>query len=140
MINGYRYRPLAEIYSIIVVHSRWPGSFLKVFCFSIMPSIRPLVPMLCIRPVLSIFYWSVYITFLIIGRLRSGNYAWIISMVVLLIRAASIRRVWRVLMCGLRRKNSFNQCFLISVAEPPVRKIRLERSGLRTYEFAYMSV
>ncbi len=56
MIRGCRYRPLAEIYSMIVVHSHRPGSFLKVLHFSIIPNIRPLVLILYIRPVSSIFH------------------------------------------------------------------------------------
>jgi len=66
--KGYRCRPLTEIYSIIIVYSHRPGSFLKVLRFSAIPNIRPLAPISYMRLVLSIFYRSAYITFLIAGR------------------------------------------------------------------------
>jgi hypothetical protein len=91
MTNGYRYQPPAETHSIIVVHSRRPGSFLKVLRFSAIPSTKPLTPMPCIRPVSSIFHRSAYMTFLMVGRSRSENQACITSVVALLTRAASIR-------------------------------------------------
>ena len=75
MINGYRCRPPAEIHSMMVIYSHRPESFLKVLCFSTMPNTRPLAPILCIRPVLSIFHRSAYITFLITGKSKSGNHA-----------------------------------------------------------------
>ncbi len=131
MTNGYRCRPLAEIYSMIIVYSCRPGSFLKVLRFSAIPNTRPLAPIPCIKPVLSIFHRSAYITFLIAGKSRNGNYTYITSVIALLTRAASIRRVWRVLTRGLRRKKPSNQCFPIPVVEPPARRIRL--ANVRIY-------
>jgi hypothetical protein len=131
MTRGCKCRPLVEIHSIIVVYSRRPGSFLKVLRFSAIPSIRPLAPIPCIRPVSSIFYRSADMTFLIAGRSRSGNHAWIASIVAPLIRTASIRRVWRILTHGLRRKKPSSQCFPTPVAEPPARRIRL--ANVRIY-------
>ncbi len=125
MIRGCKYRLLAEIYSMIVVHLRRPGSFLKVLRFSAIPSIRPLAFIPCIRLILSIFHRSAYMIFLMAGRSRSGNHTWIASVVAPLIRAASIQRVWRVLTCVLRRKNPSNQCFPTLIDEPPVKRIRL---------------
>ncbi len=61
--NGYRYRLLAEIYSIIIVYLRRPRSFLKVLYFSAIPSIKPLALILYIKPVSSIFHRSAYIIF-----------------------------------------------------------------------------
>ena len=84
MTNGCRCRPLAEIHSMIVVHSRRPGSFLKVLRFSAIPNIRLLAPIFCIRPISSIFYRSACMTFLIAGRSKSGNHAWITLVVALL--------------------------------------------------------
>ena len=75
MTNGCRYRPLAEIYSMIVVHSYRPGSFLKVFRFLTIPNIRLLALILYIKSVLSIFYRSACMTFLMAGRSKSGNHA-----------------------------------------------------------------
>src|SRR6266566_2992034 len=124
MIKGYRCRPPAETYSMIVVHSRRPRSFLKVLHFSTILNIRPLAPISYMRPVSSIFHRSACITFLIAGRSRSGNHAYIASVVAPLTRAASIRRVWRVLTDGLHRKNPSNQCFPTSAVEPPARRIR----------------
>src|SRR6266699_1307053 len=40
MTKGCKYRPLAEVYSMIVVHSHRPGFFLKVLRFSTIPNIR----------------------------------------------------------------------------------------------------
>ena len=79
MIKGCRYRLLAEIYSMMVVYSRRPGSFLIVLRFSTMPSTRLLAPIFYIRPVSFIFHRSVYMTFLITGRSKNGNHAWIAS-------------------------------------------------------------
>ena len=118
---------------MIVVHSRRPGSFLKVLRFSAMPSTRPLAPIPCIRPVSSIFYRSACMTFLIAGRSKSGNYTWIISIVASLIQTASIRRVWRVLIYGLCRKNPSNQCFPTPAVEPPAKRIRLANVRICTY-------
>jgi len=123
--NGCRYWPPAEIYSMIVVYLRRLGSFLKVLCFSVIPSIRPLAPIPCIRPVSSIFHRSVCMTFLMAGRSRSGNYVWITLVEAPLTRAASIRRVWRILTYGLRCKNLSSQCFPTSAVEPLARRIRL---------------
>ncbi len=72
--KGYKCRPLAETYSIIVVHSHRPESFLKVLRFSAIPRTRPLVPIPYIKPILSIFHRSAYMTFLIVGRSKSGNH------------------------------------------------------------------
>ena len=74
MTNSCRYQPLAETYSMMVVHSHRPGSFLKVLHFSAIPSTRPLAPISCIKPVSSIFHRSACMTFLIAGRSRSGNH------------------------------------------------------------------
>ena len=74
MTNGWRCRPPAETYSMMVVHSRRLGSFLKVLHFSAIPSIRPLVSISCIRSVSSIFHRSAYIIFLITGKSKSGNH------------------------------------------------------------------
>ncbi len=126
MTNSWRCRPLTEIYSMIIVHSYRPGFFLKVLHFSTMPNTRPLVPIPCIRPVSSIFHRSTYMTFLIAGRLKNGNHAYIASVVAPLTWAASIRRVWKVITRGLQRKKLSNQCFPMPVAEPSVRRIRLE--------------
>ena len=93
MTNGCRCRPLAETHSMIVVYSRRPGSFLKVLRFSAIPNTRPLAPIPYIKPVSSIFHRSAYITFLMAGRSKSGNYAYIALVVAPLIRVASIRRV-----------------------------------------------
>src|SRR6266699_1500448 len=41
MTNGCRCWPLTETYSMIVVYSHRPGSFLKVLRFSTMPNTRP---------------------------------------------------------------------------------------------------
>ncbi len=123
--SGYRCRLSAEIYSMIIVYLRQPGSFLKVLRFSTIPNTRPLAPIPCIKPVSSIFHRSAYITFLIAGRSKSGNHVYIASVVAPLIRAASIRRVWRVLTDGLHRKNPFNQYFPTPAIEPPARRIRL---------------
>ena len=131
MTSGCRCRPLAEIYSMIVVHSRRPGSFLKVLHFLAISSTRPLASILCIRPVSSIFHRSACITFLIAGRSKSGNYICIALVIAPLIRTASIRRVWKVLTDGLHRKNPFNQCFPTPVVEPPARRIRL--ANIRIY-------
>ena len=125
MTKGYKCRPLAETHSIIIVYSHRPESFLKVLRFSAIPNTRPLASILYIKPVSSIFYRSAYITFLITGKSKNGNHAYITSMVAPLIRTASIRRVWKVLTRGLQRKKLSNQCFLTPVAEPPARKIRL---------------
>ena len=81
MIRRCKYRPLAEIYSMIIVYLRRPGSFLKILRFSAIPSIRLLAPMPYIRPVSSIFHRSAYITFLMAGRSRNGNHTWIASVV-----------------------------------------------------------
>ena len=133
MTNGCRCRPSAEIYSMMIVYSYLPGFFLKVLYFSTMLNIRLLAPMLYIRPVSSIFYWSACMTFLIIDRSKNGNYAWITSVVALLIWAISIRRVWRVLTDGLYCKNLFNQCFPIPAVEPPARRIRLTNIWICAY-------
>ena len=125
MTKGCKCRPLAETHSIMVVYSRRPGSFLKVLRFSAMPNTRPLAPIPCMRPVSSIFHRSACITFLIAGRSKNGNHACIALIVTPLTRAASIRRVWRVLTRGLRRKKPSSQCFPTPVAEPPARRIRL---------------
>ncbi len=133
MIKGYRCRPSTEIYSMIIVYSYRPGSFLKVLYFSIISNIRPLASISYIRPVLFIFYRSVYITFLMAGRSRSGNYTCIALVIVLLIQTASIRRVWKVLTDGLYRKNPSNQCFPISTVEPSARRIRF--ANIRIYAY-----
>ncbi len=133
MINGYRYWPPAETHSIMVVYLRRPGSFLKVLRFSTMPSIRPLASIPCIKPVSSIFYRSVYMIFLITGRSKSENHTWITSVVASLIRAAFIRRVWKVLTNRFHRKNPSNQCFPIPAVEPPARRIRLANIRIYTY-------
>src|SRR6266566_2200077 len=73
-----------EIYLIIIVYLYWPGSFLKVLYFSAISNIRLLAFIFCIRPVSSIFHRSVYITFIIAGKSRSGNYVCIASVVALL--------------------------------------------------------
>src|SRR6266566_7864253 len=65
MTKGCRCRLLAETHSMMVVHSRRLGSFLKVLHFSAISSTRPLAPMPCIRPVSSIFHQSACMTFLI---------------------------------------------------------------------------
>ena len=91
--NGWRCRLPAETYSMMVVHSRRPGSFLKVLHFSIILNIRPLAPIPCIRPVSSIFHRSAYMTFAMADRLKSGNQACIASTVTPLTRAVSIRWV-----------------------------------------------
>ena len=93
MIKGYKYQLLAEIYLMIIVYSRRPGFFLKDLRFSAIPNTRLLASIFCIRLVSSIFHRSGCIIFLIAGRSKSGNYIWIILVVVSLIRAASIRRV-----------------------------------------------
>ncbi len=133
MTRGCRCQLLAEIYSMIVVHSRRLGFFLKVLHFSTIPNIRSLAPIPCIRPVSFIFHRSAYITFLMAGRSRSGNHVCIALVVALLIQAASIRRVWRVLTDGLRRKNPSNQCFPIPAVEPPARRIRLTNIRICAY-------
>ncbi len=74
MIRGCKYRPLAEIYSMIIVYLHRPRFFLKVLHFLIIPNIRPLALIPYIRPVSSIFYRSVYMTYLMAGRSRNGNY------------------------------------------------------------------
>ena len=125
MTKGCRCRPLVEIHSIIIVHSRWPGSFLKVLRFLTMPNTRPLAPIPCIKPVSSIFHRSAYMTFSIAGKLKSGNQACIASTIAPLTRAVSMRWIWRVLICGLRRKKPSSQYFPTPVAEPPVKRIRL---------------
>ena len=63
--NGCRCRPPAEIHSMMVVNSYRPGSFLKVFRFSVIPSTKLLAPVPCIRLVSFIFHRSAYMTFLI---------------------------------------------------------------------------
>ena len=133
MTNNCRCRLSAETHSMIVVYLRRPGSFLKVLRFSAMPNIRSLAPIPCIRPVSSIFHRSAYMTFLIAGRSKSGNYIWITSMITLLTRTVSIQRVWKVLTYGLRRKNSSNQYFPTSVAEPPARKIQFANIQIYIY-------
>ncbi len=85
------------------------------------------------RPVLFIFHRSACITFLIAGRSKSGNHAYIASVVALLTRAASIRRVWRVLTDGLHRKNPSNQCFPTPAVEPPARRIRFANIRICIY-------
>ncbi len=125
MTSGCKCWLPAEIYSMIVVYSRRPGSFLKILRFSTMPNIRPLAPIPYMSPVSSIFHRSACITFLIAGKSKNGNHAYIASVVAPLTRAASIRRVWRVLTDGLRRKNPSNQCFPTSAVEPSARRIRL---------------
>ena len=93
MTRECKCRPLAETHSMIVVHSRRPGSFLKVLRFSTIPSTRPLAPIFYIKPVSSIFYRSAYITFLITGKSKRGNHTYIALIVAPLTQAASIRRV-----------------------------------------------
>src|SRR6266699_4683234 len=85
MINRYKCRLLAETHSMIIVYLCRPGSFLKVLRFLVMPNIRPLAPMPCIRPVSSIFHRSAYITFAIAGKLKSENQAYIVLTVAPLI-------------------------------------------------------
>jgi len=131
MIKGYRCRLLTKTYSMIVVYSYRPGSFLKVLRFSAMPSIRPLAPISYMRPVLSIFHRSAYIIFLIAGKSKSGNYVCIASIVAPLIRTASIQRVWRVLTDGLRRKKPSSQCFPTPVAECNDHCLCSESLGVR---------
>ncbi len=118
---------------MMIVYSHRPESFLKVLRFSAMPSTRPLAPISCIRPVSFIFHRSAYITFLMAGKSKSGNHTWITSIVAPLTRTASIQRVWRVLTCGLRRKNPSNQCFPTPAVEPPPRKIRLTNVRICAY-------
>ena len=108
MIRRCKCRPLIEIYSMIVVHSHWPGSFLKILRFSIILNIRLLALIPYIRPVSSIFYRSAYIIFLIIGRSKNRNHIYIVSTIVLLIRTVSIQQVWRVLTYRLRCKKFSN--------------------------------
>ncbi len=91
--NSYKYRPLAETYSMIVVFLYRLGSFLKVLRFSTISNIRPLALIPCIKPVSSIFYWSVCMTFLMTGKSKNGNHIWITSIVAPLIRTTSIRRI-----------------------------------------------
>ncbi len=74
IINSCKCQPSAKTYSIIIVHSRRPRSFLKVLHFSTILNIRLLAPIPYIKPVSSIFHRSVCITFLIAGRSKSGNY------------------------------------------------------------------
>ena len=131
--NGWRYRLPAETHSIMIVHSRRPGSFLKVLHFSTIPSTRPLTPISYIKPVSSIFYRSACMTFLIAGRSKSGNHTWITSVVTPLIQTASIQRVWRVLIDRLHRKNPSNQCFPIPAVEPPARRIRFANIRICIY-------
>ncbi len=74
MIKRYKCRLLIKIYSMIIVHLYRPGSFLKVLVFSTIPNIRSLALISYIKPVSSIFYRSAYITFLIAGKSKNGNY------------------------------------------------------------------
>ncbi len=74
MTKDYKCRLLAETYSMIVLYSHRPGSFLKVSCFSTIPSIRPLAFIPYIKSVSSIFHRSAYIIFLITGKSKSGNH------------------------------------------------------------------
>src|SRR6266699_3190089 len=108
MTRGYRYRPLAETYSMIVVYSYRLGSFLKVLRFSTIPNIKPLAPIPYIKPVSFIFYRSAYIIFLISNKSKNGNHVYIISVIAPLIRTASIQRIWKVLTRGLRCKKLSN--------------------------------
>ncbi len=133
IINGYRCRPPAEIYSMIIVYLYRPGSFLKVLRFSTMLNIRPLASISCMRPILSIFHRSACITFLMAGKSKSGNHTYIASIVTLLIRTASIQQIWRVLTNRLRCKNPSNQCFPTPAVEPPARRIRLTNIRICVY-------
>ena len=93
MTSKYKCQPPAETHSMIVVHSRRLGSFLKVLRFSTIPNTRPLAPISYMRPISSIFHRSACITFLMAGRSKSGNYAYIALVLTPLTRTASIRRV-----------------------------------------------
>ncbi len=133
MIRGYKYRPLTEIYSMIIVYSYRPGSFLKVLRFSTIPNIRLLAFIPYMKPVSSIFYRSAYIIFSIAGKLKSGNQACIALTVALSIRVVSMRWVWRVLIYGLQYKKLSSQCFPTPIAEPPAKKTRL--ANIRIYVY-----
>ncbi len=133
MINNYRCRLPAKTYSMMVVYLRWPGFFLKILCFLTISNIIPLASISYIRPISFRFYRSAYIIFLMAGRSKSGNYVYITSVVTLLIRAVSIRRVWRVLTYRLRCKKLSNQCFPMPVAELPTRGIWLVNIWIYIY-------